>query len=118
MAQKTIQERAVENTLDDIRILDEFSGVTNETVLYPSETRLASDLAELGYDMPDEGMYTVEAFLDRVGTTREAGLQMSLEALAALLMDLVAQAVQCDEINATTRQALITRFAQHIDEQA
>lgn len=121
MGEKTIRNCASEDTLSAIRILDANSWVTDgSTVLYPSEARLEADLADINYCMPENGMYTVEEFLARVGTGQDAGLQMSLETLAALLMDLAVQAAQYprDEISSTTVGALIKRFAQHIAEQA
>ncbi len=120
---RTIQERALDAALDGLRILDGFSGVTSDsdTVLYPSEERLAADLSQVGYNMPTSGMYTLEEFLERVGTTRNAGLSMSIEQLAALLLDLVSQAtlwVADAELDMATVGAIIQRFARHIAEQA
>ena len=107
------------SSIDDIIILDESSDVTGgDIVLYPSEEKLAANLSEIGYDMPERGMYTVEEFLDRVGTD-----ERPVRDVAELLMDLAVQATLClakgekkqpGELDMVTVQALVYRFAKHI----
>lgn len=107
------------DSLDDLRVLDEFSNVTDgtEPVLYPSEERLSEVLVDIGYTMPTAGLYTLEQYLSRIGLHGDegAGLWMASEDIVETALSLMEQAAGWPEVDGSTLQALRRRLARWVD---